>query len=79
MTCLSMTETMNESSLHFRILLVKKNRESFFFCGRHKRQMASALDSRSSGLGSVQRHCVVFLGAHLTHTVPLSSQDHKGC
>jgi len=41
--------------------------------------MASALDSRSSGLGSVQRHCVVFLAAHLTHTVPLSAQDYKGC
>ena len=41
--------------------------------------MVSALDSGASGLGSSpgRGHCAVFLGRHLTLTVPLSTQVYK--
>ena len=41
--------------------------------------MVRELDSRSSGRGSRPGwgHCVVFLGRHLTPTVPLSTQVYK--
>jgi len=41
--------------------------------------MVSALGPGASGLSSSpgQGHCVVFLGRHLTLTMPLSTQEYK--
>ena len=46
---------------------------------RRRGLTVSALDSRANGPGSSSSrgHCVVFLGRHFTHTVPLPTRVYK--